>query len=431
MADVDVLFPRLVSVGSRSYRVQGSANNCIAHAPERGEHAVGSRFINDEDEEPMPSTATEGDEEIDESLISQEGNQFVAKLSFPLPAPHHPMHLGPPPQPLTQPLTPPPATSELFPFLIGREGRTRKRIEAETGASLAIPRKPAGPGGAAGAGGGGGEVTIKGPTRAAVSSAYVRCQLAMAEALGGRHLDYNFFLSLPLASPAAVRQFEAFRRAVLNDPKVCPPSGSSGLDPSVFMAPPHLHLTLAMLKLYSDEARHRAAQVLDSLQPRVAALLEGRPLKVHLQGLEYMNDDPSAMHVLYLKVHDQTDPEAEGGSGGPLEGLCGPLEGLCDAVVEAFGGAGLLLPQDDRKVKLHATIINTRYRKRTDGAGAGGSAGGGGGRPERQPFDGRALLQEHGRLDLGIHTIEALHLSQRGAYGEDGYYRCAKRLALK
>lgn len=34
----------------------------------------------------------------------------------------------------------------------------------------------------------------------------------------------------------------------------------------------------------------------------IRRLLGSEPLKVHLAGLEYMNDDPSAMHVLYLKV---------------------------------------------------------------------------------------------------------------------------------
>ncbi|GIL50546.1 hypothetical protein Vafri_6716 [Volvox africanus] len=197
------------------------------------------------------------------------------------------------------------------------------------------------------------------------------------------------------------------------------------------MRPQHLHLTLLMLKLYSDQKRHEAQQLLARLQGPVATLLGAGPVKVHLQGLEYMNDDPGAMHVMYLRVQDM--------------GPGNRLEALCDLVVEEFARAGLLLPQDERKVKLHATILNTRYRKRPQaseavggsgrrGEGPAGAAGAGSGptsrREERQPFDGRALLEEHGRLDLGIHTIQALHLSQRGAYGEDGYYRCARKLDL-
>lgn len=32
-------------------------------------------------------------------------------------------------------------------------------------------------------------------------------------------------------------------------------------------------------------------------------LLDGRPLRLQLVGLEHMSDDPSDMHVLYLQVH--------------------------------------------------------------------------------------------------------------------------------
>ncbi|KAG2430371.1 hypothetical protein HYH02_013733 [Chlamydomonas schloesseri] len=399
----DVLHPPILHVGGRSYRVQGTAATTFSHLPERGEHAAGrpvARHYDDDDDADFADASGGAEPSIDESLITQDTNgQFQARLS---------------------------CDPEVYPMLIGKEGAKKKRLEAETGATIVIPRKGGG-GPAGGAGGGaGGDVTIRGPSKAVVASGYLRTELAMAEAVAGRLLDYNYFLSLPLATPATVRQFDAFRKAVLEDPKVCPPG--SGLEPSVFMKPQHLHLTLAMLKLYSDQKRHAAAQALDRLRGRVGALLAGEPLKVHLQGLEYMNDDPSAMHVLYLKVADM--------------GPGSRLEALCDAVVEEFGRAGLLLPQDDRKVKLHATIINTRYRKRgaeQQGGGGGGDrqAGGGGGRGrhghqpfDRQPFDGRALLAEHGRLDLGIHTLQAVHLSQRGAYGEDGYYRCVRQLPL-
>ncbi|GLI60817.1 hypothetical protein VaNZ11_002923 [Volvox africanus] len=412
MSRTDVLRCQVINVGPRTYRVQGNAASTLPHHPDRGEHVTGARWQpDDEDEEVIVAAAREA--EIDESLIQQEGSVYVARLS---------------------------CDAEVYPFIIGREGRTRKQIEAETGAQVIIPRRtaaattiPAGAGGAGGAGsgssGGGGDIIIRGPTRAVVSSGYLRAQLAFHNAVSGRLLDYNFFISLPLASAAAVRQFEAFRRAVLSDPRVAPPG--SGLEESIFMRPQHLHLTLLMLKLYSDQKRHEAQRLLARLQAPVATLLGAAPIKVHLQGLEYMNDDPGAMHVLYLRVQDM--------------GPGNRLEALCDLVVEEFARAGLLLPKDERKVKLHATILNTRYRKRpqaswaTGGSGRGGEgpagaagtgAGSTGRREERQPFDGRALLGEHGRLDLGIHTIQALHLSQRGAYGEDGYYRCARKLDL-
>jgi hypothetical protein len=42
-----------------------------------------------------------------------------------------------------------------------------------------------------------------------------------------------------------------------------------GLEESIFIAPATLHLTLLMLKLYSDEARTKAAQALQALAPQV------------------------------------------------------------------------------------------------------------------------------------------------------------------
>lgn len=114
--------------------------------------------------------------------------------------------------------------------------------------------------------------------------------------------------------------------------------------------------------------------------------------------------------------------------------LSAPPAPLPTAVVEAFGQAGLLLPQDDRPVKLHATVINTRYRKRGGGGGGrpeGQAAAGAQQREQRQPFDGRGLLQLHAAVDLGTVRLPAVHLSQRGKYDtETGFYWCADSLPL-
>lgn len=84
------------------------------------------------------------------------------------------------------------------------------------------------------------------------------------------------------------------------------------------------------------------------------------------------------------------------------------------AVVEAFGQAGLLLPQDDRAVKLHATVINTRYRHRGQGRGSATGAGQqhqqqgqGQQQHQRQAIDGRLLLQQHAVVDLGAVALPA------------------------
>lgn len=69
----------------------------------------------------------------------------------------------------------------------------------------------------------------------------------------GRH-PHRWILSSPLPALPAWR-LQSLKRAVLADDAL---SASAGVDEGCFMAPEHLHLTLAMLKLYSDEARFRA-----------------------------------------------------------------------------------------------------------------------------------------------------------------------------
>ncbi|GFR51210.1 hypothetical protein Agub_g13536, partial [Astrephomene gubernaculifera] len=144
MADADVVRCQLLTIGSRTYRVQGSSASTLTHQPDRGEHVVGTRWQQDEEDDEAALAAECDADMIDESLIQQEGNQFVARLS---------------------------CDAEVFPFLIGKEGRTRKAIESDTGSQLVIPRRPNPQqqqqqqqgGGAGGAQqGGGGEVLIRG-----------------------------------------------------------------------------------------------------------------------------------------------------------------------------------------------------------------------------------------------------------------------------
>lgn len=62
------------------------------------------------------------------------------------------------------------------------------------------------------------------------------------------------------------------------------------------LQPPHPNpkcLPCPDLTLCSEEQRELARQTLAGLQSRVQQLLGGAPLRVRLQGLEYMNDDPS------------------------------------------------------------------------------------------------------------------------------------------
>ncbi|WIA35225.1 hypothetical protein OEZ86_003687 [Tetradesmus obliquus] len=358
------------------------------------------------------------DELVDDSLISQDGGNYVTRISV---------------------------DPQLIPHIIGKERRKQKEIEGATGATLQIQRtgqRSSGSsqqqqqqqgGSAPLLGSSKGEtITIKAPSKQALSAAHKRVEVVIATMLSGRTLDYTHFLSLPLSNKQTAAKLKEFQQQVLAQPG----AQEKGFEPSIFVNAASLHLTLLMLKLYSDEARHKAATVLQGLAPQVQALLGGQPLLLQLAGLDHMSDDPSDMHVAYLKVKEL-------GSGNRLSQLC-------DMLLQAFKQAGLTVPGQLESVKLHATVINTRYRRSTPASSAAaaaaaaaaavsgqrqGARGGGSDRQQQQQqrigVDGRQLLEDWSGFDLGQFEVPAVHLSLRGQYDASGYYACAAALSLK
>ncbi|XP_041261075.1 testican-2-like isoform X4 [Onychostruthus taczanowskii] len=80
-----------------------------------------------------------------------------------------------------------------------------------------------------------------------------------------------------------------------------------------------------------------------------------------------MNDDPAMTDVLYAKVHmkDGSDSQSLGLQLKDVVCFCSSLSGLqmvADRLVERFVASGLMLKEWDR-VKLHATVMNTLFRK--------------------------------------------------------------------
>ena len=231
-------------------------------------------------------------------------------------------------------------------------------------------------------------------TSGQVEAAKAKLRLLVEEALGSPQLPYTHFVGFPLNHPHVQEAFERFRESVLR----LSPSQRPGLDESVFWDARQLHLTVCMLKLYSDEARAKARRVLEEFQ-FAAFLPASGPLRVRPAGLDVMNEDPAAVDVLFLKVKDVGEE--------------GALQRLADALVRAFAAGGLLLAKDDRPVKLHLTVLNSRIRRADPGQGGGG---------RRTPFDARTVLKKLGGTSFGECDLGAVHLSTRGAFREEDHY---------
>ncbi|XP_016561382.2 A-kinase anchor protein 7 isoform X1 [Capsicum annuum] len=206
--------------------------------------------------------------------------------------------------------------------------------------------------------------------------------------------DYTHFISLPLLlHDETVKKLNNFQKSVVGTTK------DLGIEKSMFINPKTFHLTVLMLKLSNNDQIKAAAKVLQSVSPKVTEDLEGRPVCIRLTGLACMRGSPEKAYVVHapLKV---TGGEAQ-------------LEHACQRIINAFTEAGLVLEEDvNKKLKLHATIMNARYRKSKKSS------------EKTDPFDARAIFAQHGSEEWGECLIREVHLSKRFVYDINGYFHC-------
>ncbi|KAI3455458.1 hypothetical protein Pfo_012121 [Paulownia fortunei] len=173
----------------------------------------------------------------------------------------------------------------------------------------------------------------------------------------------------------------------------------SGIEKSIFIKPKTFHLTVLMLKLWNKDRVKTAAEVLQSVSSKVLDALENRPVLIRLKGLDCMRGTLAKARVLYAPV------EVIGGEGRLLR--------ACQVITDAFIEAGLVIEKDvQQKLKLHATLMNARHRKRKEGT------------RKLDSFDARGIFYLYGSEEWGEYPILEAHLSQRFVFDENGYYHC-------
>ncbi|XP_074475170.1 activating signal cointegrator 1 complex subunit 1 isoform X1 [Sebastes fasciatus] len=290
--------------------------------------------------------------------------------------------------------------SVLYKYIIGKKGETRRRLEFDTKTSINIP-KP----------GVEGQIVITGPHKAAVSSAVTRVEV-LVESFRKKQ-PFTHFLSFPLKDPKIQEGFLSFKDEVL---KQC--SQDHGVEGSIFQNPAKLHMTIGTLALLNDTEVRKACEHLKECQTFIRDITEGNPLLLEVTGIEYMNDDPAMVDVLYAKVNvkDRSDK----------------LQVIADRLVEHFVSAGLMVREWDR-VKLHGTVMNTLFRKDSTAcplhSGVFPVEDTGGPRrqttSEREAFDARNILKKFGAYRFGEFELNAVLLSQRYSTDCTGFYTTA------
>ncbi|KAM9336104.1 activating signal cointegrator 1 complex subunit 1 [Symphorus nematophorus] len=353
---MEVLRPSLININGRIYR-----RNVIKE--EHYEEEEDSSYMG-----PPEVADLAGDETCDTNFIEQTDKGFRCAIDVP---------------------------SVLYKYIIGKKGETRRRLEFDTKTSISIPKQ-----------GIEGQIVITGSHKAAVSSAVTRVEV-LVESFR-RKQPFTHFLSFPLIDPKIQEGFQKFKDEVLQQ---C--SQDHGVDGSIFQNPAKLHLTVGTLALLNDMEVRKACEHLQECQNFIRDLTEGKPLPVEVTGIEYMNDDPAMVDVLYAKVNVKDGSDK--------------LQVIADRLVEHFVSAGLMVREWDR-VKLHGTVMNTLFRKDSTVEDTGGP-----GRQtmnEREAFDARNILQKFGSHHFGEFELNTVLLSQRYSTDCTGYYTSAGSISF-
>ncbi len=178
-----------------------------------------------------------------------------------------------------------------------------------------------------------------------------------------------------------------------------------GFDKTIVLNEKHFHLTLIMLKLLTTEEINRARKVLESMSAAIYDCLGTRTLLLTLKGVDVMCDDvdgPEKARSLFARIVEEDDR----------------LRKMISELFRGFKEAGLVASDHEEYIKLHATILNTRFRKTANPYAP------------KVLLDARSIVQKFGTFEFGKMRVESLHLSQRFKYDASGYYHCVKQLSL-
>ncbi|KAI5063152.1 hypothetical protein GOP47_0021699 [Adiantum capillus-veneris] len=315
-------------------------------------------------------------------------------------------------------------------FIVGRRGMAVKNIEKATNTRIVVPPAK--------------DITnianlvVKSGSQKSVDQALAKIKDVLHRAERIPDLQYSHFISLPLAShEGLVEQLRRFRKNVLNEEeqansyvswfpetaekeisianavkttdKASKIKSSRILDPDLeaffsdeessddenelresplakisnylFIKPETVHITVVMLKLFTDESVKAAADVLEGLQSKVLEILDGKEPKVFLRGVDCLRGNPAEARVLAMKVIEPDNNNY--------------LQRACHFIRDAFSEAGLVAVADmKQELTLHATLMSTSRGRRLG----------------NKPFDARKILAKYRLQDWGEHTMNELSL---------------------
>nr|CAH0100675.1 unnamed protein product [Daphnia galeata] len=274
--------------------------------------------------------------------------------------------------------------SEYYSKIIGRNGDSKRQIERDTKVQLFIPKK-----------GQSGDVAITGMNAKDVTSAFVRINLIVSNAR--KRMPFTHFVSIPLSTPDIKTRFLQFKNDVLRFSR-------GAIEDDLFQNADKLHLTIGTLVLLTNDERVQAAQSLQNCKNRIRDIIGPNPIEFEIRGVEYMNDDPEKIDILYGRCVENS----------------GRLQQLADIIVDRLETDGLLDRQYER-VKLHATLMNSLFKVKDDSEE----------NTVRSTFNAKPILENWKDYSFGFVSVNEIHLSQRYSTSQSTkYYVASSQIAL-
>ncbi|CCD65332.1 K Homology domain-containing protein [Caenorhabditis elegans] len=161
----------------------------------------------------------------------------------------------------------------------------------------------------------------------------------------------NHFVALPCDQHEVQENFNIFKQMVMESDHF----DSSCKNSQLFTKPTRLHLTLSVARIFDDMDLQKAVGAFEILEKEIRQIKDSKPLIADIQGIDMMNDDPSQVFVLYAKVKGDKVQEVANYVNRRL------IELGVSSKNEHDNGSDA--------VKLHMTLMNSRYVTQSEKSG--------------------------------------------------------------
>ena len=224
--------------------------------------------------------------------------------------------------------------------------------------------------------------------------------------LSRKKTPFTHLITVPFNCEPLRQEFTNFKDNVLTNFKNC-----KGIDESLFQNPFKLHLTIGVLVLLDQNEILSAKRVLkQSLDEIVRPILDDKPLKVTVEGLDIMKGQPNRAHVLYAQIRDESNK----------------FQSIADQIVKQFVKSGLLQESYENKVKLHITFMNSLFRQRILSKTYPNVSQK---RIKRETFDAKAIIDSYNSYKFGEIVVQSIQLNDFSKT-EDGFYGLVESIDL-